>query len=130
MHKCHSKTQSCRCTVATVVVFYSDMRTQQVVMQSTCIRRYLRILNYFHRQMFCPEKTRLDHVRNAHIRTEANMYPMTEITMKKRFRWFGHVQRRDKDETTRNILQMTVYENRNRSKPKPRWRDLGERVHG
>ena len=45
-------------------------------------------------------RTRLDHVRNVDIWKEAHMYP--------RLRWFGHVQRRDKDEATRKILQMTV----------------------
>ena len=39
-------------------------------------------------------------------------------------RWFGHVQRRDKDEDTRKTLQMTVDGKRNRGSPKLRWRDL------
>ena len=45
-------------------------------------------------------KKRLDHVRHVDIK-EAHMYP--------RLRWFGHVQRRDKGETTRTILH---YDNR------------------
>ena len=36
------------------------------------------------------------------------MYPLAEFLREKRFKWFGHVQRRDKDEATRNILQMEV----------------------
>ena len=39
-------------------------------------------------------------------------------------RWFGRVQRRDKDDATRNILQMTVDGKRNRGRPKLRWRDV------
>ena len=53
------------------------------------------------------------------------MYPMAEFLRDKRLRWFGHVQRRDKDEATRNILQMTVDGKRNRGRPKLiLWRDL------
>ena len=49
---------------------------------------------------------------------------MAEYLTEKRLRWFGHVQRRYKDETTRNILEMTVDGKRNRDRPKLRWRDL------
>ena len=52
--------------------------------------------------------TRLDHVRNVDIWNEAHMYPMAEFLREKRLRWFGHVQRRDKDDATRRILQMEV----------------------
>ena len=33
---------------------------------------------------------------------------MAEFLRKKRLKWFGHVQRLDKDDATRNILEMTV----------------------
>ena len=69
-------------------------------------------------------KTRLDHVRNVDIWKEAHMYPMAELFREKRLRWFGHVQRRDKDDATRKILQMTVDGKINRGRPKLRWRDL------
>ena len=69
-------------------------------------------------------KTRLDHVRNVDIWKEAHMYPMAEFLREKRLRWFGHVQRRDKDDSTRKILQMEVDGKRNRGRPKLRWRDL------
>ena len=68
--------------------------------------------------------TRLDHVRNVDIWNEAHMYPMAEFLREKRLRWFGHVQRRDKDDATRKILQMEVEGKRNRGRPKLRWRDL------
>ena len=65
---------------------------------------------------------RLDHVRNVDIWKEAHMYPMAEFLREKRLRW--DVQRRDKDDPTRKILQMTVDGKRNRGRPKLRWRDL------
>ena len=52
--------------------------------------------------------TRLDHVRNVDIWKEAHMYLMTEFLREKRLIWFGHVQRRDKYDATRKILQITV----------------------
>ena len=52
------------------------------------------------------------------------MYPMAEFLREKRLRWFGYVERRDKDDATRKILQMTVDGKRIRGRPKLRWRDL------
>ena len=52
-------------------------------------------------------KTRLDDVRNVDIWKDAHMYSMTEFLNEKRLRWFRHEQRRNKDEATINILQMT-----------------------
>ncbi len=52
------------------------------------------------------------------------MYPVAEFIREKRLRWFGRVQRRDKDDPTRKLLQMTVDGKRNRSRPKLRWQDL------
>ena len=52
------------------------------------------------------------------------MYPMADILRENRLRWFGHGQRRDKDDATRKILQMTVDGMRNRGRSKLRWRDL------
>ena len=69
-------------------------------------------------------KTRLDHAINVDIWKEAHMYPMAEFLREKRLRWFGHVQRRDKDDATRKILQITGDGKRNRGTPKLRWRYL------
>ena len=69
-------------------------------------------------------KTRLYHVRNVHIWKEAHMHPMAEFLREKRLRWYGHVQRRDKDDATRKIFQMTVDGKQNRGRPKLRWGDL------
>ena len=71
-------------------------------------------------------------MRNAHIavgkRKEKTIFfekcrhPKSDATRwqnssEKTLRWFGHVQRRDNDEATRKILQMTV-------DGKLRWRDM------
>ena len=70
--------------------------------------------------------TRLDHVRNVDIWKEAHMYPMAEFLREKRLIWFGHVQRRAKDDATRKDIadEMTVDGKRNRGRPKLRWQDL------
>ena len=50
---------------------------------------------------------------------------MAEFLREKRFRWFGHVQRWDRDDSSRTILlQMAVDGQRNRGSPTLRWRDL------
>ena len=49
---------------------------------------------------------------------------MAEFLRENRLRWFGRVQRRENEEATRKILQMTVGGKRNRGRPKLRWRDL------
>ena len=72
-------------------------------------------------------------MRNVDIWKGAHMYLMAEFLRKKRFRWFGHVQRRDKDEATRKILQMTVDGKRNRGRPKLNQAEMarpGERGYG
>ena len=48
-------------------------------------------------------RRRLDHVRNVDIWKEAHMCSMAEFLRQKWLRWFGHVQRRDKDDTTSDI---------------------------
>ena len=75
-------------------------------------------------------KTRLDHVRNVDIWKEAHKYPMAEILRKKRLRWYGHVQRRDKYDVTRKKLQMKVDGKRNRGRPKLIMARPGERGYG
>ena len=52
------------------------------------------------------------------------MYLEAEFLREKLLRWFGHVQKLDKDEATRKILEMTVDGKQNRGRPKLRWGDL------
>ena len=76
-------------------------------------------------QRWARGKTRLYHVRNVDIWKEAHMQSMAEFLREKRLRWFGHVQRRAKDDATRKDIadEMTVDGKRNRGKPKLRWQD-------
>ena len=46
---------------------------------------------------------RQDHVSNVDIWKEGHMYPMAEFLREQRLLWVGDVQRRDKDDATRNI---------------------------
>ena len=55
------------------------------------------------------------------------MYPVAEFLREKRLRWFGHVQRRDKEEATRKILQMTVRWNAKSRQTKAEMARSGER---
>ena len=63
--------------------------------------------------------SKLDHVRNVDIWKQACRIhvPDGRIPQREEMIWFGHVQRRDKDEATRKILQMTVDGKRNRGRP-------------
>ena len=60
------------------------------------------------------ETTKLDYVRNVDIWKEALMYTMAEFLREKRLRWFGHVQRRDKDEATRKIFHDSAWKAKSR----------------
>ena len=74
--------------------------------------------------------TRHDHVRNVDIWKEAHMHPMAEFIREKRLRWFGHVQRRDKDDATREILQMTYRWKAKSKQTKSGMASPGERGYG
>ena len=71
-------------------------------------------------------KTRLDHVRNVDIMEGGTYVGLHDgrIPQREEVEMFEHVQRRDKYDATRKILQMTLDGLRNRGKPKLRWRDL------
>ena len=59
------------------------------------------------------------------------MHTTVEFLGENRLRWFGHVQRRDKDKATRNILQMTVSRWKAESRQtKPETARPGERGYG
>ena len=72
----------------------------------------------------------IDHVRNVDIWKEAQL-PDGGIPQREEvdMAW-ACVQRRDKDDAKRKILQMTVDGKRNRGRPTLRWRDLMKEDNG
>ena len=50
----------------------------------------------------------MDHIKNEDIWREANVEPMTTFLMKKRLRWYGHVLRKEGEDTTKKMLNMQV----------------------
>ena len=59
-------------------------------------------------------KTKKDHVKNEDIWREANVEPMTTFLRKKRLRWYGHVLRKEGEDTTKKMLNMQVQGKRRR----------------
>ena len=49
-------------------------------------------------------KTKKDHINNEDIWREANVEPMTTFLRKKRLRWYGHVLRKEGEDTTNKML--------------------------
>ena len=68
-------------------------------------------------------KTKKDHIKNEDIWREANVEPMTTFLRKKRLRWYGHVLRKEGEDTTKKMLNMQVQGKRIRGRPKKRWLD-------
>ena len=68
-------------------------------------------------------KTKKDHIKNEDIWREANVEPMTTFLRKKRLRWYGHVLRKEGEDTTKKMLNMQVQGKRRRGRPKKRWLD-------
>ena len=54
------------------------------------------------------ETSSCEKCRHLERGTRHHTHTMAEFLRDKRLRWFGHVLRRDKDDATRKILQMTV----------------------
>ena len=59
-------------------------------------------------------KTKKDHIKNEDIWREANVEPMTTFLRKKRLRLYGHVLRKEGEDTTKKMLNMQVQGKRRR----------------
>ena len=68
-------------------------------------------------------KTNKDHIKNEDIWREANVEPMTTFLRKKRMLWYGHVLRKEGEDTTKKMLNMQVQGKRRKGRPKKRWLD-------
>ena len=49
-----------------------------------------------------------DHIKNEDIWREANVEPMTTFLRKKRLRWYGHVLRKEREDTTKKMLLLLL----------------------
>ena len=61
-------------------------------------------------------KTKKDRIKNEDIWREANIEPMTTFPRKRRLRCYGHVLRKEGDDTTKKLLNMQVQRKRRRER--------------
>ena len=80
-------------------------------------------LDVFHRK--CPR--RILAISNRDLYERARESPISEILKVRRWRWIGHVLRREKDNNCRVALTWTPEGKRKRGRPKTTWRDTIER---
>ena len=76
---------------------------------TTCLRKILRI--------FWPRK-----ITNEELLRRCNQEDMATIITQKRWRWIGHVMRRDTDSIVRTALHWTPEGKRKKGRPKTTWR--------
>ena len=67
--------------------------------------------------------TRLDRIRNEHIRGTAHVRRFGDKAREARLRWFGHVRRRDEEYVGRKMLEMDLPDRRRKGRPKRRFMD-------
>ncbi|KAK3540404.1 hypothetical protein QTP70_030633 [Hemibagrus guttatus] len=65
--------------------------------------------------------TRLDRIRNEYIRGTAHVGRLGDKVREARLRWFGHVQRRQREYIGRRMLDMELPGRRQRGRPKRRY---------
>ena len=68
-------------------------------------------------------KTKKHLIKNEDILREGNVEPMTTFLRKKRLRRYGHVLRKEGEDTTKKMLNMQVQGKRRMGWPKKRWLD-------
>ena len=68
--------------------------------------------------------TRLDKIKNKHVRGTAHVRQFGDKARETRLRWFGHVKRRDEAYVGRRMLEMDLPGRRKRGRPKRRYMDV------
>ena len=68
--------------------------------------------------------TRLDKIRNTHIRGSLGVRDISEKLQESRLRWYGHVSRRPPEYIGRAVQDLNVPGKRSRGRPKRRWREV------
>ena len=67
--------------------------------------------------------TKLDRIRNEHIRGTVKVVEASAKAQEKRLQWYGHVKRRNEDYVGVRTMRMEVAGRRRRGRPRLRWRD-------
>ncbi|KAK3532867.1 hypothetical protein QTP70_001139 [Hemibagrus guttatus] len=67
--------------------------------------------------------TRLDRIRNEYVRGTAHVGRLGDKVRETRLRWFGHVQRREREYIGRRMLDMELPGRKQRGRPKRRYMD-------
>ena len=67
--------------------------------------------------------TRMDRVRNEHIRGTVKVTETSKKVQEARLRWYGHLMRREEQHVAREVMDMVVDGTRRRGRPKTRWKD-------
>lgn len=67
--------------------------------------------------------TKLDKIRNEGIKSTVKVTKMSNETQERRWQWYGHVMRRDKECVGKRELEMEVQRTRSRGRPRQRWMD-------
>ena len=70
--------------------------------------------------------TRMDRVRNDHIRGTVKVTEVSKKVQEARLRWYGHLMRREEQHVAREVMDMEVDGTRRRGRPKTRWKDCIE----
>ena len=67
--------------------------------------------------------SRLDHIKNIHVRGSFRVAPIGEKMTEGRLRWYGHVSRRPPEHMTRKVMEMET-QPRSRGRPRLTWMAL------
>ena len=65
--------------------------------------------------------SRREHLRNEDIRRILHNTPINEVKRSGCLRWFGHVQRREANNVTRRVMELTISSARRQGRPKKTW---------
>ena len=67
--------------------------------------------------------TRMDRVRNEHIRGSVKVTEASKKVQEARLRWYGHLMRREEPHVAREVMDTEINGTRRRGRPKTRWKD-------
>ena len=67
--------------------------------------------------------TRMDRVRNEHIRGTVKVTEASKKVQEARLRWYGHLMRREELHVAREVMDIEINGTRRRGRPKTRWKD-------